>query len=50
LCLRPGHCSAIVMEEGKAIVVPKQCIGCGICASICPKKAITINAQTSLKT
>ncbi len=50
LCLRPGHCSAIVMEEGKAIVVSKQCIGCGICASICPKKAITISAQTNLKT
>lgn len=42
LCLKPGHCDAVVMRDGKAYVLPEKCIGCSICASLCLRKAITM--------
>ncbi|MGE5506933.1 MAG: hypothetical protein ACM3RP_00355 [Chitinophagales bacterium] len=42
LCLKPGHCDAVEMRDGKAFVQPEKCLGCSICASLCVRKAITM--------
>lgn len=41
-CLKPGHCTAIEVENGKVSVYPERCVGCSICMSLCPEKAITM--------
>lgn len=33
-------CPAITMGEGKAWIDPTLCVGCGLCAGLCPKSAI----------
>jgi indolepyruvate ferredoxin oxidoreductase alpha subunit len=33
-------CPAIIKEDGKTIIDPALCTGCGICAQVCPYKAI----------
>ncbi|MEG1427342.1 MAG: indolepyruvate ferredoxin oxidoreductase subunit alpha [Oscillospiraceae bacterium] len=38
-CLRIG-CPAISMKNGKAQIDGVQCVGCGVCKGLCPKKAI----------
>lgn len=38
-CLGIG-CPAISMKEGKAQIDSTQCVGCGVCKGLCPKKAI----------
>jgi Pyruvate/2-oxoacid:ferredoxin oxidoreductase delta subunit len=40
LCLQPGHCVAITLEEEKAHVESALCIGCSVCENLCPRKAI----------
>lgn len=40
VCLRPGHCEAIELVDGKASVNMELCLGCGVCASLCPRKAM----------
>ncbi|MBU7014536.1 MAG: indolepyruvate ferredoxin oxidoreductase subunit alpha [Theionarchaea archaeon] len=40
LCLNQLGCPAMDMVEGKA-VINELCNGCGVCAQICPAKAIT---------
>lgn len=42
LCLKPGHCDAIALEDGLASVHAEDCMGCGICVAICPRSALTI--------
>ena len=37
-CMKIG-CPAISMVDGKARVDQTQCVGCGVCAQLCPKKA-----------
>ena len=43
-----------INEEGVAYIEPAGCQGCGICASVCPRKAITLqnysDAQVMAKT
>jgi Na+-translocating ferredoxin:NAD+ oxidoreductase subunit B len=34
--------NAIVQEGGKYRVTTKQCIGCGLCVSTCPEKAVSL--------
>ena len=41
LCLRPGHCYAITMDDDLAVIDPDKCLGCGICLAICPRQAIS---------
>ena len=38
-CLRVG-CPAISMENGKAVIDRTQCVGCTVCAQVCPFGAI----------
>lgn len=38
-CLGIG-CPAISIRNGKACIDRTQCVGCGVCESLCPKKAI----------
>ena len=38
-CLRVG-CPAISMENGKAVIDRTQCVGCTVCAQVCPFDAI----------
>jgi len=37
-CMKIG-CPAISMKDGKAVVDQTQCVGCGVCSQLCPKKA-----------
>ncbi|MCI8949159.1 MAG: 4Fe-4S binding protein [Lachnospiraceae bacterium] len=40
-CNRIGHCRAIsVGENGKSVVNPDLCVGCGFCVGVCPKTCI----------
>ena len=32
-------CPAISVRDGKAVIDATQCVGCGVCTSLCPKKA-----------
>ncbi|MEJ5361977.1 MAG: 4Fe-4S binding protein [Spirochaetota bacterium] len=47
-----GRCpmNAITMFNGIASVVASQCIGCGLCASVCSSNAITLIERTSAPT
>ncbi len=38
-CQRIG-CPAIAMVDGKAVVDASLCVGCGLCADLCPKKCL----------
>ena len=38
-CLKVG-CPAISMENGKAVIDRTQCVGCTVCAQVCPFDAI----------
>jgi dihydroorotate dehydrogenase/Pyruvate/2-oxoacid:ferredoxin oxidoreductase delta subunit len=46
LCLKPGHCEAITLEEGLASVHAEDCLGCGVCVAICPRSALTFQQVT----
>ncbi len=37
-CMKIG-CPAISMKDGKATIDATQCVGCGVCSQLCPKKA-----------
>ncbi len=45
LCVKPGHCFAITLLEGKAVVDAARCYGCAICIALCPPKALSFAAQ-----
>jgi indolepyruvate ferredoxin oxidoreductase alpha subunit len=48
-CVNLTACPALIVEPGakKPRIVPELCAGCGLCASICPYKAITITNSPS---
>ena len=39
-CIRELGCPAIVLTGGKTTIEPGLCFGCGVCAQVCPVKAI----------
>ncbi len=39
-CIKKVACPAMFVEEGRARINPLQCIGCALCAQICPENAI----------
>ncbi|HHY46285.1 MAG TPA: 4Fe-4S binding protein [Firmicutes bacterium] len=43
-CVELGHCTAIVEQDGKAVVIPEECVGCAICVRVCPQGAIHMKA------
>jgi indolepyruvate ferredoxin oxidoreductase alpha subunit len=40
VCVDKFSCPAIVREGDRILILPDVCVGCGVCASICPAKAI----------
>ncbi|HEX8873396.1 MAG TPA: hypothetical protein VF780_02130 [Nitrosospira sp.] len=44
LCLKPGHCFAISLEDKKAVVDAEECYGCGICIAMCARKALAFSS------
>lgn len=41
-CIKLLGCPAIVKEGGRTVIDSSLCIGCGICAQLCPYKAIVV--------
>jgi dihydroorotate dehydrogenase subfamily 1 len=41
LCVKPGHCFAVTLANGKAVVDAGLCYGCGICVALCPTHALS---------
>ena len=39
-CINIGSCDAFSLADNIAEVDSAQCIGCGLCKGLCPKKAI----------
>jgi len=39
-CVKLLGCPAIIKQEGKTIIDSSLCTGCGVCAQVCPYKAI----------
>ncbi len=39
-CIKELGCPAITVDEGKVIIEPSLCTGCGLCAQVCPVSAI----------
>ncbi|MCB2226612.1 MAG: indolepyruvate ferredoxin oxidoreductase subunit alpha [Desulfarculaceae bacterium] len=39
-CIKKVACPAMFVEDGQARINPLQCIGCALCAQICPENAI----------
>jgi indolepyruvate ferredoxin oxidoreductase alpha subunit len=46
VCLRLG-CPAISMEGERVVILEDLCDGCGLCASVCPAKAIAVKEAHS---
>lgn len=46
-CLKVCPANAICIKNGIAIINQSLCIGCGLCASTCPKSIIELVPQTS---
>jgi indolepyruvate ferredoxin oxidoreductase alpha subunit len=44
-CIELLGCPAIIMEDGLTVIDQTLCTGCGLCAQVCPYKAITEVSQ-----
>ena len=44
-CVRHCHCKAIKIVDGKASVIPENCVSCGLCVKICPSHAKKIRTE-----
>jgi MinD superfamily P-loop ATPase len=42
ICARSGHCDAIEMVDGYPEITIENCMGCSLCASLCPAKALKL--------
>jgi Fe-S-cluster-containing hydrogenase component 2 len=42
LCERIGHCYAITMKDGRAVICADDCTGCSTCVDICKAGAISM--------
>jgi dihydroorotate dehydrogenase subfamily 1 len=47
LCLKPGHCDAIRIDNGLATVYAENCVACGICVAVCPRRALRMSRTES---
>lgn len=45
LCIKLG-CPALAVKDGVAEINPQLCTGCGMCAQVCPQKAIKISEES----
>ncbi len=41
-CIERCFFGALTMEDGTALVNPEKCMGCGLCAPVCPAEAISL--------
>ncbi|HPI93282.1 MAG TPA: thiamine pyrophosphate-dependent enzyme [Deltaproteobacteria bacterium] len=41
VCVKEFECPGLSLGEEKAVIDMTLCIGCGVCAEVCPSKAIT---------
>ena len=39
-CIRELGCPAIVLNDGRPLIEPSLCYGCGVCSQVCPVNAI----------
>ena len=46
-CVRRCHCKAIRIVNGKASVIPENCVSCGECVKVCPSHAKKIRSELS---
>ena len=46
-CVKPGHCFAVSLVDGKAVIEPGLCYGCGICLALCPTNALSFPAESA---
>ncbi len=44
-CVRHCHCKAIRIVNGKASVIPENCVACGECVKVCPSHAKKIRSD-----
>lgn len=44
-CVRHCHCKAIRIVDGKASVIPENCVACGECVKVCPSHAKKIRSD-----
>lgn len=47
LCLKPGHCDAIRIENGLATIYAENCVACGICVAVCQRRALRMSRAES---
>ena len=40
-CINELGCPAITVNEGRVVIEPSLCTGCGLCAQVCPVSAIS---------